>query len=63
MTTELVLKQAYRVKEINPVYDNFFGKGKGWIFRTNFLTYSQACVTRSQLLLTSIYDFEIFDCI
>lgn len=59
---ELILKQKYRVKEINPVYDSYFGYGKGWIFVSNFLKYSEAVLLKSKLLINSIYKYEIVDC-
>lgn len=32
----------YRVKEFNSSYDYLFGEGKGWIFVTNELSFSEA---------------------
>lgn len=59
---EVVLKNTYRIKEYNPIYDYYFSKDKGWIFVTNFLSYSQAMLKRSQLIVNSIFDYEIVDC-
>jgi len=54
---DLILKQTFRIKEINPIY-----KETGWIFVTNYLTFSQAIILRSKLLINSIHDFKIIDC-
>ena len=29
----------FRVREINSIYDSHFGKGKGWIFVTNEISF------------------------
>jgi hypothetical protein len=34
--------RVYRIKEHNAAYDDHFGKGKGWIYCTNYLTRDEA---------------------
>ena len=44
-----LFKLKFRIKEINPAYDSHFGKGKGWIFCTNEMTYSQAHIKKQEI--------------
>jgi len=62
MKAEICLKKSYRIKEFNSIYDKYFGKGKGWIMTTNFLSFSQAIRQKNKLLMESNLYYEIIDC-